>query len=680
MGYVKCAYTVQLLYSGKRTNIDNPLLVNFRRAQDCPYFVSLDFREKMPIQRMSDLVWMGRGICKINQSHLKLACAKWEHYTNNSGMMQAIFSKLSQDRHQPEVSHTEEDFETSSEDVEKMPKNNSIPIYDYKENAATGTANSKREYSTLSGSYRTRQILLSSTPSNCSNFTSCHKNFHITVRNYVITAEDLAKVAEVAKNKKFEQTSKQKTQNITRQDINTQQRLSSQSKESRVPSSRIGRVASFGGLAAGLMVGTVSELAKKTLGVVETGGASVSSSDSLLKKNSLMSDANLERIVNTLCRVRGAALKLGQMLSIQDDSIVDPRLLEVFERVRQSADFMPASQMKKVLVQELGKDWRDKLADFEEKPFAAASIGQVHRAILHDGREVAIKIQYPGVANSINSDINNLVTLLKVWNLFPEKFFIDKFIAVAREELALECDYLREAEYSQRFRELLKDDERYQVPEVIPELSTKQIITTEMISGVPLDQVADMDQETRNFVASAMLNLLMREIFEFHMMQTDPNWSNFFYDPEKKKINLLDFGASREYSDDFVDEYIEVVRAAQLGDRNTVLEKSRNLKFLTGYEAKVMEDAHIDAVMILGEPFAEDGEFDFSTQDTQRRIVNLVPTMMEYRLTAPPEESYSLHRKLSGGFLIATKLKSKFECKHIFERLYENHHVRKANA
>lgn len=94
----------------------------------------------------------------------------------------------------------------------------------------------------------------------------------------------------------------------------------------------------------------------------------------------------------------------------------------------------------------------------------------------------------------------------------------------------------------------------------------------------------------------------------------------------------------------------------------------------------MLEDAHVDAVMILGEPFAEDGEYDFSRQDTTKRIVKLVPTMLEHRLTAPPEESYSLHRKLSGGFLLASKLQSKFACRDILVNLYENHHKRKSHV
>jgi len=138
-------------------------------------------------------------------------------------------------------------------------------------------------------------------------------------------------------------------------------------KQRTVPATRIGRVASFGQLFAGLGMGTVSELTKGALGL---GG-------STNVKDALLSPQNAERIVDTLCKVRGAALKLGQILSIQDTNVISPQLIQAFDRVRQAADYMPDWQVEKVMVKEFGKEWRSKLATFEEKPFAAASIGQV---------------------------------------------------------------------------------------------------------------------------------------------------------------------------------------------------------------------------------------------------------------------------------------------------------------
>lgn len=201
--------------------------------------------------------------------------------------------------------------------------------------------------------------------------------------------------------------------------------LSSVAKQRKVPSSRIGRIASFGTLFAGLGIGTVNELTKGALGL---GGSKT-------MKEALFSNDNAERIVDTLCKVRGAALKIGQILSIQDSNVVSPEIVKAFDRVRQAADYMPDWQVEKVMVTELGKDWRVKLAHFEEKPFAAASIGQVHRGVLLNGVEVAIKIQYPGVARSIESDIDNLVSMLKVWDIFPAGIFIDNVVKVRLRNL-----------------------------------------------------------------------------------------------------------------------------------------------------------------------------------------------------------------------------------------------------
>ena len=126
-------------------------------------------------------------------------------------------------------------------------------------------------------------------------------------------------------------------------------------------------MASFGGLFAGVGIGTVNELAKGILGLGGTRDV----------KEAVFSPANAERIVDTLCKVRGAALKLGQILSIQDSNVVSPQLAKAFDRVRQAADYMPDDQVKQVIIHELGHDWRSKLKEFDDKPFAAASIGQV---------------------------------------------------------------------------------------------------------------------------------------------------------------------------------------------------------------------------------------------------------------------------------------------------------------
>jgi aarF domain-containing kinase len=444
----------------------------------------------------------------------------------------------------------------------------------------------------------------------------------------------------------------------------SKQKLSESSKQRKVPSSRIGRMVSFGSLAAGLGLGTATEYAKRTFGFGQTSDASTL----FLNQN------NLDRIVDTLCKVRGAALKLGQLLSIQDDSIINPQLAKALERVRKSADFMPNWQVEQVMSGELGQNWRDHFIAFEEKPFAAASIGQVHWGKILDGREVAVKIQYPGVARGIESDIDNLGGIMKLWNVFPRGMFLENLMRVAKRELAWEVDYKREADCTRTFRALLAPySDYYYVPEVIDELSTNQVFTTELLDGIPVDQCFEMEPEDRRFIAEKIIELCLLELLEFRYMQTDPNWANFLYNPKKKQIMLLDFGASREYSKPFMDQYVRILKAACDSDRETVLAVSKDLGFLTGYESRLMEDAHVDAVMILGEVFRCPEAYDFAGQDMTARIQNLVPTMVTHRLCPPPEEVYSLHRKLSGIFLLCSKLRASVSCRQKFLSLYRKY-------
>ncbi|XP_063985754.1 atypical kinase COQ8B, mitochondrial [Diachasmimorpha longicaudata] len=449
--------------------------------------------------------------------------------------------------------------------------------------------------------------------------------------------------------------------------IKPKQTLSPNARERKVPSTRIQRMISFGTLGIGLGIGTIAEYGRRTLGIKEQGiGQSLD--------NTFLTKANAERIVSTLCKVRGAALKIGQILSIQDSNIISSEMQKVFERVRQSADFMPTWQVQRVLTDELGTEWRSQVKDFDEKPFAAASIGQVHLVTLNDGSLAAMKIQYPGVAEGIQSDIDNLVGVLKLWNVFPEGMFIDNVVEVAKKELAWEVDYVREAECSKKFREHLAPYPEYYVPQVIDDLCSKKVFTTELIDGVSVDKCIDMEMNVREHICKLIMQLCLKELFEFRYMQTDPNWANFFYNPELKQLILLDFGACRSYDKSFLDDYIEIIHAAGRGNRNTVLQLSRKMKLLTGYESKVMESAHVDAVMILGEVFSENNEkYDFGGQNVTKSMQKLVPTIITHRLCPPPEEIYSIHRKLSGVFLLCAKLDVKINCKELFHEVYENY-------
>jgi aarF domain-containing kinase len=175
----------------------------------------------------------------------------------------------------------------------------------------------------------------------------------------------------------------------------------------------------------------------------------------------------------------------------------------------------------------------------------------------------------------------------------------------------------------------------------------------------------------RDRVGSTLLTLTLKELFEWRLMQTDPNFGNFLFDSDTETLHLIDFGASKHFEPDFVYEYMEMVHACSVRDANKVVDKSIKLGFLTGEESRVMIQAHCEAGFVVGVPFGTMAEYDFgSHRGMTAKVGELGATMLQHRLTAPPEDSYSLHRKLSGAFLACMKLKAKVRCRDIFLKTY----------
>lgn len=216
-----------------------------------------------------------------------------------------------------------------------------------------------------------------------------------------------------------------------------------------------------------------------------------------------MSKRNVELIVRKLSKMRGAALKIGQMLSIQDNKST-PDISNILKRVQNSANYMPEKQLNQVLTKELGPNWKDKFLEFCDIPFAAASIGQVHKATLHDGTNVAVKVQYPGVSESITSDLNNVKSFLKLGSLLPKGLYLENTIRVAKLELQMECDYEREADSMIKFAKLINESNffsaNFSIPKVFKELSTKRVLTSEFLPGFSIGEAVKCSQEVRNNV------------------------------------------------------------------------------------------------------------------------------------------------------------------------------------
>ncbi|HQS71373.1 MAG: ubiquinol-cytochrome C reductase, partial [Novosphingobium sp. 17-62-8] len=333
----------------------------------------------------------------------------------------------------------------------------------------------------------------------------------------------------------------------------------SDSRYRKVPSARLSRLAAFGQLAGGVAGGVLAEGARRL-----ARGEAPKLSDLLL------TPGNATRVADQLSRLRGAAMKLGQMISLDAGDVLPRELTEILSRLRDNAHFMPPAQLERVLAAEWGMGWRKQFRSFQAQPIAAASIGQVHRAVLPDGRVLAIKVQYPGIAKSIDADVDNVASLLRMTGLMPATLDITPLLAEAKRQLHEEADYVREAEMMRRYHALLADDPTFLVPQPHDPLCGRNVLAMDFIDARPIELLASAPQDVRDRAMGALLGLALRELFGFGFMQTDPNFANFRWQPEEQRIVLLDFGAARPVPAGTAQAYRGLMRAGLAEDRDAL--------------------------------------------------------------------------------------------------------------
>ena len=254
-----------------------------------------------------------------------------------------------------------------------------------------------------------------------------------------------------------------------------------------VPSGRIARLGRFGRMAGGVAGGMLGEGARR-----------LAAGERPKMRDLVLTPGNAARVAEQLSHLRGAAMKLGQMISMDAGDMLPPELTAILARLRDNAHHMPPPQLDRVLGQAWGKDWRRRFAHFQAHPIAAASIGQVHRARLPDGRELAIKVQYPGVAQSIDADVDNVATLLRVSGLLPRELDVGPLLAEAKTQLAEEADYVREGAMLERYRAFVGDDPAVVLPELEPSLTTGNVLAMTYIPGAPVEALETAPQAVRD--------------------------------------------------------------------------------------------------------------------------------------------------------------------------------------
>jgi predicted unusual protein kinase regulating ubiquinone biosynthesis (AarF/ABC1/UbiB family) len=419
-----------------------------------------------------------------------------------------------------------------------------------------------------------------------------------------------------------------------------------------VPAGRWSRMARLGTLATGVAGGMLAE-----------GARQLAQGKRPVLSNLLLTPANAHRVAEQLSKLRGAAMKVGQLLSMDAGELLPPEIAAILARLRSDATPMPMSQVVAVLDAGWGEGWRHQFQQFSFSPFAAASIGQVHFAQLKDGRDVAIKIQYPGVRQSIDSDVDNVAGLLRLSGLLPSTLDIAPLMADAKLQLHEEADYLCEGRYMTRYGDLLADATDYAVPALVPELTSISVLTMTRMHGVPIESMTTAPQEVRDRIAHLLIGLVLRELFEFRLIQTDPNFANYRYDTVTGQVILLDFGATRVYPEELVAQFRAIVRGAIDGDRAAMDTAACAIGYYDVKTAAHHRQAVLDMFAQACEPLRNAGPYDFGQSDLAARIrdagleLGREPDFWH----TPPAAALFLHRKLGGVYLLAARLRARVD-------------------
>lgn len=399
-------------------------------------------------------------------------------------------------------------------------------------------------------------------------------------------------------------------------------------------------------------------------------GTFFTSKDKREERRKEILSARAQELVEELGKLKGSVVKIGQMMALFGEHFLPEEVTTALHTLENQTTALEWSAIEKHLQRQLGEV---KLAELEvdTTPLGAASLAQVHKAIRKsDGKELVLKIQYPGVADAIDSDMRALVRLLKMSRLVPITEQFNMWLNEVKEMLRREVDYDLEAHTTRHFRQALADDARFVVPEIVPEYSSHNIMCMTFEHGIGVNDpaVLELSQTRRNFIGRAIMELCCREVFEWNKMQTDPNFGNYLLRigeaPEKDQIVLLDFGAIRDFDNDVLGPGREMIRASYYHDTERLIRALSALDFLArGTPRRILDDFAamcFEAIEVLQDPekfpppadlLNENLEYRWGESNLPGRIMNKAGrNALSVHFDVPPKEFIFLFRKLLGAY------------------------------
>jgi predicted unusual protein kinase regulating ubiquinone biosynthesis (AarF/ABC1/UbiB family) len=408
--------------------------------------------------------------------------------------------------------------------------------------------------------------------------------------------------------------------------------MSSDSDDKLPPQGRLNRLRKLAGLSAQLGADMLKSGAKRLAG----------------QDPELLSKGMAEKLVATLGDLKGAAMKFGQAVSMDPD-LLTPEVRQVLARLQNQAPAMSYDTVARVVRQELGAPPEALFREFDRQPLAAASLGQVHRAALEDGRAVAVKVQYPGIGDSLRGDLDNLGMVVKTVSKAAKVMDGTAYFQELREELLLELDYRREARLCQGFRQSAARLPDLKVPDVIPERTSERVLTLELLEGQTLKDwiVTAPPPEERFRVARQLIRAIYGPFFCAGEIHADPHPGNFLV-MKDGRLGLLDFGSIKSFSARFVEVnrrmFLQAVRLEPLD----ILGLSREVGFTLDLPDEEAEPLIHEVLRIAGRPMRSHA-YDFATceinRDMKRHFARNAARFLKIR---PPPEAVMFFRSTGG--------------------------------
>lgn len=386
-----------------------------------------------------------------------------------------------------------------------------------------------------------------------------------------------------------------------------------------------------------------------------------------------------ETISRELGKLKGGLLKAGQMLAMYGEYFLPEEVCKILRSMQNDTSQLPWAQIEKKLKREFGTDVFEKFR-FDEEPLGTASLGQVHLAKqIATGLRFCFKVQYPGARKSVDSDVNTLKKLLELAKLLPVGDPGDELFKEIRYMLNKELDYEKEKETTDYFREVLKEDRRFAVPETIPKYCTKQVITTTFMEGVDVtdEAVLSLPIDRRNKFAEAALELFFMELFVLGVVQTDPHFGNYRVRVEevhgKDQLVLLDFGATRKLSRDFLRKYISFIKSLFTGDNDQMDQAMEQLGIASPEDTDEQKLILREMCSFIIEPYTqgasgraelwtENSKYLWGKTDIPKKLMKVSgEAVFKLKLRPPPRECVFLNRKMAGVFIFLNRLDAELD-------------------